>query len=67
MGSKLDLYRENSGLGRVKFTQPILVRKLEEEYTPSDGIASKMPAVSGQVLVQGGGDGMVQESIAKMS
>ena len=34
VGSKLDLYRENSGLGKVKFTQPVLVRKLEEEYTP---------------------------------
>ena len=61
VSSKLDLYRENWGLGRVKFTQPVLAQKLEEEYTPPDGIASKMPAVAGQVLVKRDGDGMVQE------
>ena len=66
VASKLDLYRDNLGLGRVKFTQPVLVQKLEEEYTPPDGIALKAPAVEGQVLVKGDGDGMVHESMAKM-
>ena len=50
----------------VKFTQPVLVQKLEEEYTPPNGVASKTSAVAGQVLVQGDGDGTVQESMAKM-
>ena len=66
VGSKLSLSREDLGLGMVKFTQPVLVQKLEEEYTPPNGIASKTPAVAGQVLVKGDGDGMVQDSMAKM-
>ena len=54
------------GLGMVKFMQLVLVRKLEEEYMPPKGTASKTPAVAGHVLVKGNGDGAVQESIAKM-
>ena len=64
-GDKLTLSRDNPGLGMIKFTQPVLVQKLEEEYAPSIG-ASKTPAVTGQVLVKGDGDGMVQDSLAKM-
>ena len=66
VGSKLTLSRDVVGLGVVKFTHPVLVQKLEEEYTPPNGVASKMPAVAGQVLVKGDGDGTVQESIAKI-
>ena len=33
---------------------------------PPKGIALKRPAVRGQVLVKGDGDGAVQESVAKM-
>jgi hypothetical protein len=50
----------------VKFMQPVLVQKLEEEYTPPIGMALKTPAVARQVLVKGDGDGAVQESKAKM-
>ena len=39
--SKLILTRDSMGLGAVIFMQPVLVRKLEEEYTPSKGTASK--------------------------
>ena len=34
VGSKLTLTRDSTGLGTVKFTQPVLVCKLEEEYMP---------------------------------
>ncbi|KAL7474026.1 LOW QUALITY PROTEIN: hypothetical protein ACHAW6_000026 [Cyclotella cf. meneghiniana] len=61
VGSKLTLSRDDSSLGMVKFTQPVLVKKLEEEYTPPNGVALKTPAVAGQLLVKGDGDGMVQE------
>ncbi len=44
----------------------MLMRKLEEEYKPSVGVASKTPAVAGQVLVKGDGDGMVNDSLSKM-
>ncbi len=66
MGSKFTLFRDDLGLGMVKFTQPVLVQKLEEEYAPPDRVALKTPAVAGQVLVKGDGDGTVQESKAKM-
>ncbi len=49
----------------VKFTQPVLICKLEEEYTTPDGIALNIPAVTGQVLVKGDGDGTAQEPMAK--
>jgi hypothetical protein len=46
--------------------QPVLVHKLEEEYVPPIGMTSKTSAVTGQVLVKGDGNGVVQESKAKM-
>ncbi len=66
VGNKLTLSRDDLSLGMVKFTQPVLVWKLEEEYTPLNGVASKIRVVVGQVLVKGDGDGTVQESMAKM-
>ena len=66
VGSKLTLTRDSTGLGMVKFMQPVLVHKLEEEYMPPKGMALKTPAVVGQVLVRGDGNGVVQESMAKM-
>ena len=66
VGGKLTFTRDITGLGTVKFMQPVLVCKLEEEYMPPKGMASKTPAVAGQVLVKGNGDGAIQESIAKM-
>ena len=52
VGSKLTLSRDDLGLGMVKFIQLVLVQKLEEEFTPPDGVALKTPAVAGQVLVK---------------
>jgi hypothetical protein len=66
VGSKLTLTQHSTGLGTVKFIQPTLVRKLEEEYMPPIGMASRTPAVVGQVLVKGSGNGAVHESKAKM-
>ena len=66
MGSKLTLTRDSTGIGMVKFKQPVLVCKLEEENKPSEGPALKTPAVAGQVLIKGNGDGAIQETKAKM-
>ena len=43
----------------MKFTQPVLVQKLEDEYNLPSGKASKTPAVAGQTLVKGDGSGTV--------
>ena len=32
VGSKLEITRKSNGLADVKFTQPVLVQKLEDEY-----------------------------------
>ena len=40
-------------MGTVKFTQPVLVRKLVEDYMLTDGPVSKTAAVTCQVLVKG--------------
>jgi hypothetical protein len=59
---------DSDGLGKFKFMQPVLVRRLidNEEYKPTDGPASKIPALLGQVLVKGDGDGIVNTAKAKM-
>ena len=31
-GSKIDIKRKSNGLADVKFTQPVLVQKLKDEY-----------------------------------
>ena len=53
-------------MGCIRFTQPILVKKLEEEYKTPDGPVSKTPAVAGQVLVKGDGDGAVAPETEKL-
>ena len=59
VGSKIDIVRKSDGLATVKFTQPVLVQKLEDEYDLPSGRAPKTPAFAGQVLVEGDGSGMV--------
>ena len=66
MGSKLTLTRDGDGKGTIKFTQPVLIQKLNEEYTVPDGPVSKTPAVAGQVLVKGDGEGTVSLEQSKM-
>ena len=57
VGSKLSVMRDEEGQGTVKFTQPVLVKKLMEEYKVPNGPVSQTPAVAGQVLVKGDDDG----------
>ena len=53
VGSKLTINCNDDGKRTIKFTQPVIIKKLNEEYEISDGPESKMPAVTGQVLVYG--------------
>ena len=66
VGSKITINRDSTSLGMVKFTQPVLVHKILEEYKLLTGPASKTPAIMGQVLKKGDGDGAVAEAQAKM-
>ena len=59
VGSKIDIARNSDGLGTVKFTQPVLVQKLEDEFDLPSGKAPKTPATAGQVLVRGDGSGAI--------
>ena len=59
VGSKIDIKRLDSGLATVKFTNPVLVQKLSDEYNIPPGRPSKTPAIAGQVLVRGDGSGMI--------
>ena len=66
MGSKLSFSRNDDGKGTIKFIQPVLIRKFNEEFKGSDGPMSKMPAVAGQVLVKGDREGTVSLERVKM-
>jgi hypothetical protein len=66
VGSKLTFTRDDDGKGTIKFTQPVLIKKLNEEYKISDGPVSKMPAVAGQVLMKGDREGTVSLEQIKM-
>ena len=57
LGSKIDVTRLPSGLATVKFTQPVLLQKLRDEFDLPGGKNPKTPAVAGQVLVRGDGSG----------
>ena len=59
VGSKLTFHCDDDGKGTIKFTQPVLIKKLNQEYKVSDGPVSKAPAVAVQVLVKGDGEGTV--------
>ena len=37
MGSKIDIKRLESGLAAVKFIQPVLIQKLEDNFNLSEG------------------------------
>ena len=60
VGSKIDIERFESGLATVKFTQPVLIQKLEDNFDLSGGQAPKTPVVAGQVLVRGDGSGSLE-------
>ena len=65
VGSKIDIKRKPDGLATVKFTQPVLVQKLKDEYIVDiNGRSSMVPAVAGQILVKGDGSGGISEEKA---
>ena len=66
VGSKLTISHDKMGRGTVKFTQPVLINKLCDEYKVPEGPVSKTPAVPGQVLVKGDDDGTVSAETLKM-
>jgi hypothetical protein len=59
VGSKLTFSCDDDGKGMVKFMQPVLIKKIKDEYKMTDGLVSKTPAVASQVLVKGDGEGTV--------
>jgi hypothetical protein len=60
VGNKIDVVRHDNGLATAKFTQPVLIQKIEDGFDLGDGQAPKTPAVAGQELVQGDGSGKVE-------
>ena len=66
VGSKLAIKHDAGGKGTVRFTKPVLIKKLNEEYKMPKGPVSKTPAVAGQVLVKGDGDSTVSDDTIKM-
>ena len=46
VGSRINIVRKRKGLATVKFTQPVLVQKLEDEYNLPSRKANT-PAVAG--------------------
>ena len=65
VGSKITIQRGKDGLGTVKFTQPVLIQKLEDEYKLTGGSAPRLPAIAGQVLIKGKGTGIVDRERVK--
>jgi hypothetical protein len=64
--SKLTFSCDDNGMGTVKFMQPVLIKKINDEYKMSDSLVSKMPEVAGQVLMKGTGEGTVSPKQIKM-
>lgn len=64
VGSKITITRDDEGLGTVKFTQPVLIQKLKDEYDVPEGRAPNTPAREGQVLVRGDGSGQLSAADA---
>jgi len=58
--SKLTFNHNTEGKRTVRFTQPVLIKKFNEEYEVPEGPVLKTPAVEGQVLVTWDGDGTVR-------
>ena len=55
-GNKIDFSQNAEGLGIVKFTQPVLIQKLEDEFELPKGALPRTPAVASQVLSKHGND-----------
>jgi len=61
VGNKITIEKNSDGTKRLKFTQPVLLKKIEDEFGDDlpNGKASTTPATAGQVLVRGDGSGVV--------
>ena len=59
VGCKIKIKRKSNGLATIKFTQPVLIKKLKNEFDIPEGRQSKSPAVAGQVLIKGDVSGSV--------
>jgi hypothetical protein len=66
VGRKITMSCDDTGLGIVQFIQPVLIRKLWEEYGPMEDPVSQLPAALGQVLVKGDGNGTMNDATTKM-
>ena len=66
VGSKLTFNCEDEGEGTIKFTQPVLIKKPNEEYTLPAGPVSKTLTVAVQVLIKGDREGAVSHEQMKM-
>jgi hypothetical protein len=53
VGNKIDINRCGDCIATIKFTQPFLIQKLEENHTPIMSCAPKTPAVPGSNLCNG--------------
>jgi hypothetical protein len=66
VGSKLTLNCDNNGRGMIKYTQLVLIQKINDKYKVPEGPTSKTPATAGQVLVKGDGKGTVFDNQDRM-
>ena len=65
VGNKIDILRDSTGLGTAKFTQPILVQKLKNDFDLGSGTVPRTPALPGQVLTKGDGSSPLPRDMAK--
>ena len=59
------IQHDENGSGTAKFTQLVLIQKLEDEYDLTDGITVKLLAVAGQVLIKGNDSDTVSGALVK--
>jgi hypothetical protein len=55
VGNKITVTRDTNGIGTIKFTQPVLIQKLKDQFELPNRKAPSVPAVAGQELVRGDG------------
>jgi hypothetical protein len=65
VGSKIDILRGSTGLGTAKFTQPVLVQKLKNDFDLGSDAVPRTPALPGQVLTKGDGNSPLPRDQAK--
>ena len=66
VGSKLTFNQDDAGKRTIKFIQPVLIMKINDDKKMSDGPVSKTSAVASQVLVKGDRDSTVSPKQIKM-